>query len=79
MGTADPAGALQVMRSSGVAANRVVYVGDTRVDYDTARNAGIDCVLMTWGQGDASLFGEPGITASCDNAEELLDVLMGGD
>lgn len=28
---------------------RTVYVGDSEVDIDTAANAGIDCILVSWG------------------------------
>ena len=33
----------------GVPLSRCLYVGDTEVDIDTARNAGIDCLCVTWG------------------------------
>ena len=29
--------------------SRCLYVGDTEVDIETARNAGIDCLCVTWG------------------------------
>ena len=28
---------------------KVLYVGDNKIDLDTANNAGIDCALVTWG------------------------------
>lgn len=33
----------------GVALERCLYVGDSEVDIDTARNAQIDCLCVTWG------------------------------
>ena len=33
----------------GVALSRCLYVGDSEVDIDTARNARIDCVCVSWG------------------------------
>ena len=29
--------------------SRVIYVGDNTIDYNTATNAEIDCILVTWG------------------------------
>lgn len=36
----------------GVAMEQVLYVGDSDVDYYTAKNAGADCVLVSWGFRD---------------------------
>lgn len=33
----------------GLALERCLYVGDSEVDVETARNTGIDCVCVTWG------------------------------
>ncbi|MBO6041335.1 MAG: HAD family hydrolase, partial [Oscillospiraceae bacterium] len=33
----------------GVRAERTLYVGDSEVDFRTAANAGMDCVLCSWG------------------------------
>jgi phosphoglycolate phosphatase len=30
----------------------VVYVGDSEVDVETAKNAGVDCICVTWGFRD---------------------------
>ena len=33
----------------GTTPGRTLYVGDSDVDAQTARNAGMDCMLVTWG------------------------------
>jgi len=38
-----------IMEKAGVAAGDVLYVGDSGVDIDTARNAGVEMVGVTWG------------------------------
>ncbi|MBR1821853.1 MAG: HAD-IA family hydrolase [Clostridia bacterium] len=36
-------------RKLGLDLSRCLYVGDSEVDIDTAKNTGIDCVCVTWG------------------------------
>lgn len=40
---------LQALRELGVERSRAVYVGDSDVDLETARNAGMDVILVSWG------------------------------
>ena len=35
-----------------VVPERVLYIGDSQVDYETAQRAGADCILARWGYGD---------------------------
>ena len=63
------------MESFGTPPERTVYVGDSDVDIMTARNAGIDCVSVSWGFRDRELFLSLGQTAIADNAQELLEYL----
>jgi HAD superfamily hydrolase (TIGR01509 family) len=45
----DPAGVYLAMARAGVKdKDEVLYVGDTIYDLETARNAGIGCLLVTW-------------------------------
>jgi HAD superfamily hydrolase (TIGR01509 family) len=45
----DPAGVYLAMAKAGVTDKReVLYVGDTIYDLQTAENAGISCLLVTW-------------------------------
>lgn len=48
----DPAGAFGILREFGLGAGECVLVGDSTVDLETARNAGIDAVAVTWGYHD---------------------------
>lgn len=47
----DPAGALAILGGLGIPADRAVYVGDSRIDVETARRAAIRFVGVAWGQG----------------------------
>lgn len=45
----DPTGVLAVLQEMGVDPTDVLYVGDSDVDYATARNAGTKVALASWG------------------------------
>lgn len=45
----DPAGALQICTAMGVQPQNVLYVGDSAVDMQTARNAGMTACGVLWG------------------------------
>ena len=49
----DPEGLLELARRLGVEPARVVLVGDSRVDADTAHTAGVPFAFVTWGFADA--------------------------
>lgn len=51
----QPNGVNEALALMGVAAQRALYIGDSEVDFETARAAGIDCVLVGWGFRDKSL------------------------
>lgn len=59
----------EVLRQLGFKTKDAVYIGDSEVDIATARNAGMDCISVTWGfrnaaflkaQGAAILVQTPG-------------------
>ena len=45
----DPTGVFLAMQALGVSKEEACYVGDSEVDVQTAQNAGMDCVSVTWG------------------------------
>lgn len=55
---------------------RCVYVGDSEVDIDTARNAGIDCISVTWGFRTRERLEEAGAAILIDSVEELQALLL---
>lgn len=51
---------------------RTAYVGDSDTDVETARNAGIPCISVTWGFRDRAFLLEHGASTFIDRPEELL-------
>lgn len=45
----DPAAVFFIMQSCGIKKKQVLFIGDSRVDYETSKNAGIDFVSMSYG------------------------------
>ena len=56
---------------------RAVYIGDSEVDLATARNAGLDCILVEWGFRDRAFLQAQGGTVFVSSPEELLDRIVG--
>jgi phosphoglycolate phosphatase len=51
----DPAALRAMMTAAGVAAAQAMLVGDSKVDLDTARRAGVRCCLVSFGYGFESV------------------------
>ncbi|WP_455645583.1 HAD family hydrolase [Methanosphaera sp.] len=54
--------------------DEIVYIGDRLVDIITAQKVGIDCVIVTWGQGDNDAYKHDYPLKIINKAEELLDI-----
>jgi len=55
--------------------DQAVYVGDSEVDFATAENTGMDCVLVTWGFRKVEELSEFSPAAFIDQPEQLRNVL----
>lgn len=53
-----------------------VYIGDSDVDIQTASNAKIDCISVTWGFRDVNFLKEQGADIIVSAPEELLSLLL---
>lgn len=72
-----PDSVYEAMRLLGAQKETTVYVGDSDVDIDTARNAGLNCISVTWGFRDVKFLLEHGAKKLVHSAPELLQVLEG--
>ena len=66
---------VQALKELGKTKERAIYVGDSEVDFATAKNSGMDCVLVTWGFRTLEELKVFSPTAMIDQAEQLLEVL----
>jgi phosphoglycolate phosphatase len=71
----DPVGVQALMREAGVGPDRTVMVGDSSVDVETARNAGIRCCAVTYGFKPESL-ADPAPDLLVDRMQEVADWVL---
>ncbi len=71
----DPAMTLHVMEQLGATPNETLFVGDSGVDMQTARNAGLTAVGVTWGFRGRLELQSSGANHLIDQASEILALL----
>ena len=65
-----------VMNGLSADPQTTVYVGDSEVDIQTAKNAGVDCICVTWGFRDKAFLEEQGGTRFVDTPAEILQFIQ---
>ena len=71
----NPKGLLEIMRRLGASAEETVYIGDSNVDIQTAKNAGVDCISVTWGFKSEAFLLENGAKFLAHTPSEILQYL----
>ena len=74
----SPAMVYEAINQLGSEPEKCLYVGDSDVDILTARNAGIDCLSVTWGFKTAEFLSQFGATRMIDSPSEMLEVIKEG-
>ena len=64
---------IEALRQLGANAEGAVYIGDSDVDIDTARNSGMPCISVMWGFRDKEILIEHGATTLVATPQEILD------
>lgn len=72
----NPDAVLAAVRQMGLSVADCVYVGDTEVDLLTARNAGMDCIAVSWGFRSREQLLAAGARTLADTVEELEALLL---
>ena len=67
-----PDSVLYVMEKLGFDKNETVYIGDSEVDVQTAHNAGLPCIGVTWGNRDKEELVSNGAEFIANKASEIL-------
>ncbi|NBI86229.1 HAD family hydrolase [Lachnospiraceae bacterium] len=70
-----PDSVFAALRELDVPAGKAVYVGDSDVDVETARNAGIPCISVLWGFREKDVMLKCGAKYFAEDADGLLAVL----
>lgn len=65
----------RALETLGVSPDQAVYVGDSDVDIETARRAGMPCISVTWGFRDRDFLAAHGATQVAETVEALARLL----
>lgn len=60
---------------SAIGVQQAIYVGDSEVDVDTAKNAGLPCLSVLWGFRDREDLEQAGAQYFCQTVSQLPDCL----
>lgn len=72
----SPVNAYKAMEKLGVTADECIYIGDSEVDVQTAHNAGIKCIGVTWGFRDKEELTQAGAELTMDTCDEILQFIV---
>ncbi len=68
-------GEIPLLARLGAEPGRALYVGDSEVDVDTARNAGLAMIGVSWGFRGRAALESAGAPAVADTPAQLLELL----
>jgi phosphoglycolate phosphatase len=71
----DPRGLQRILERAGCEAQRAMYVGDSRTDWETARAAGLEAIGVTWGAHPRAELEALGFAALVDEPAQLFALL----
>ena len=70
----NPIGVKKIIEKANVKLKESIYIGDSKTDIKTAKNAGIDCVIVTWGYGNENVYNNSYPIRIVDETSQLLDL-----
>lgn len=65
-----------ILEKLGVKCENAVYIGDSDVDIETAKNSGMDCIAVEWGFRDRSLLMKCGAENIVSNPMEIAEIVL---
>lgn len=71
-----PDSVFEAMKILGAKGESTIYVGDSQVDIETARNAGLPCVAVTWGFRDKLVLKSLSPEYIIDKPSQLADIIL---
>lgn len=71
-----PDGVLDALKLLGAEKHEAVFVGDSEVDIQTAKNAELECIGVLWGFRKKEEIEKLGVKATAETAQELEKILL---
>ena len=72
----SPDGVFRAIKLLNSSDKNSIYCGDSDVDVNTAKNAGLDCIGVTWGFRDRKVLISEGASYIVDTPDEILKILL---
>jgi phosphoglycolate phosphatase len=72
----DPNGALEIANLMNLLPESCTIIGDSTMDLETARNAGMEAIAVTWGYHDRRKLEEAGGVKFANDTDSLLEMLV---
>lgn len=69
----SPEGINKIIKKSGVSGDDAIYIGDSSTDILTAKNAGIDCLIVKWGYGNEKDFEDDYVLGVVEDISEIIN------
>lgn len=71
-----PDGVFSVIKEFDLSVEDCIYIGDSEVDIQTAKNAKMDCILVDWGYKDRNFLQDNGARFIVSSVSELQNALL---
>ena len=71
----DPFGVNKIINEANVSLDETLYIGDAIEDIQTAKNSGIDCIIVKWGYGNKETFKEEYPLEFVSDFAQLYDII----
>lgn len=72
----NPQGVYQIIKSGDVLKENTIYIGDGNTDIETAKNADVRMILVTWGQNTEEDIANKYITYIVNEPREIINIIM---
>lgn len=72
----DPYGVNRIVEKADVSLDETIYIGDSSTDIQTAKNAGIDCLVVKWGYGNQKDFEDEYVLGCVESPAEIFDYII---
>ncbi len=69
----SPCGVNRIIKKANVGLDEAIYIGDSKTDIKTAKNAGIDCLIVNWGYGNQKAYENDYILDVVESPSEILN------
>ncbi len=72
----NPKSLLSIIKTFGVKEKEIIFIGDSEVDIQTAKNAGINCYSVSWGYKTRDFLVQNGAEIIFDNFSDLYENIL---